>query len=1077
MKKKFSRILGVALTIVVLVSLMVGGAAPVSAAALGWTAVTLPATGVAGGWVIGPVGANIVRIAVSPDGGTLWAVDNSAAPFIYISTDGGYKWTAATTIPAGMTVPTAIAVSPTYATDKTLYAGATVGGAGTLYKSTNGGVTWIQAATGIAGEVITSIALSPIHANDGLVIVGTTAAGGAAYGTVYQIGVPNTFGLAVATPAAPLVADVTAVAFSPKYPTDRTIVAVGSRAAALVGPPILPAGTSVSFNVNFAGWNASIWSGVVNTAVTIAPLILDTGSAAGITSSALALPRDFDGSLVAGRIAWVTTVSATPANDQVWRVNNTAPGAWTATDIITGNSPGFSELAYDGTLTAGTLVAGLADVAGAGAGVSRLATPLTATGTAVWTAATTAPTGVGPTRIALAPDFATSKKVYAGTSGAGALPDAAVSVSADGAVSFYQTGLINMDLAGIGFITSVVPSPDNKDLFMVTADSNAVIAGVSTAVDFVEGLWKTSDGGAKWTRVLTLETPNDTAIVRPSPAYATDKTVYFVGTGVGATAIFKSTDNGATWVQYSALAGAPGGIGDLLVQDAVTIYVGDAAAGTVSKSAQSGWIWETAKVVPDMGAAIASLALSSNNHILVGGAAGDVGLSTDNGTTYVSLNPAGIGAGLVVLAFDSAYATNKTVYAASNVAAGSIATAGGQVQRWVVGTSTAWTDLTTTPAMPVTATVGPIVGLIAGAGGVLYAADSTAAAALDGGILRTLNPTAAVSAANPTWEWVSADAATGTKDDLTAAYTLVSLSAAGNTLYAIENSRVAPANLRVMTYTDTLVTATVAGSVTSTLGGANTDWTWTFPTGATGIDIQYDTRTDFRTAVTGTAAAFAALRTPLTTVTSLQTVIGAVALTPGTTYNWQMRVARPVLGPWSTAKTFVAILPTPETIAVLPNLTPARGEMDISVRPTFFWPAVANATYVIMVAEDRGVGANFDILDFSANTDANIYVVPESEALSYSTTYYWRVRAITATTNSTWTVSSFTTMAEPVPPAAPVEKQVIVTQPGEIKIVQVPVEKIVPQAIPSYMLWLIIGIGAVLIIALIILIVRTRRVT
>ncbi len=69
------------------------------------------------------------------------------------------------------------------------------------------------------------------------------------------------------------------------------------------------------------------------------------------------------------------------------------------------------------------------------------------------------------------------------------------------------------------------------------------------------------------------------------------------------------------------------------------------------------------------------------------------------------------------------------------------------------------------------------------------------------------------------------------------------------------------------------------------------------------------------------------------------------------------------------------------------------------------------------------------------------------------------------------------------PPAAAAPEIVIPTQPAPQITVKVPEVKIPPitippaqPAIPTYMLWFIIGIGAVLVIAVIILIIRTRRV-
>jgi len=75
-----------------------------------------------------------------------------------------------------------------------------------------------------------------------------------------------------------------------------------------------------------------------------------------------------------------------------------------------------------------------------------------------------------------------------------------------------------------------------------------------------------------------------------------------------------------------------------------------------------------------------------------------------------------------------------------------------------------------------------------------------------------------------------------------------------------------------------------------------------------------------------------------------------------------------------------------------------------------------------------------------------------------------------------WQIGAFTTMAAPV---APEKEQVIVVEqapPLPAQIVTVEKEVLVQQPIPNWMLMTIIVIGAVLVIALIVLIVRTRRV-
>ena len=72
-----------------------------------------------------------------------------------------------------------------------------------------------------------------------------------------------------------------------------------------------------------------------------------------------------------------------------------------------------------------------------------------------------------------------------------------------------------------------------------------------------------------------------------------------------------------------------------------------------------------------------------------------------------------------------------------------------------------------------------------------------------------------------------------------------------------------------------------------------------------------------------------------------------------------------------------------------------------------------------------------------------------------------------------WITGTFTTMAKAVDAEAPVV--ITPAPPAKVEVVQVPVPG-PAQAIPTYLLWVIVAIGAALIIALIVLIVRTRRI-
>ena len=133
--------------------------------------------------------------------------------------------------------------------------------------------------------------------------------------------------------------------------------------------------------------------------------------------------------------------------------------------------------------------------------------------------------------------------------------------------------------------------------------------------------------------------------------------------------------------------------------------------------------------------------------------------------------------------------------------------------------------------------------------------------------------------------------------------------------------------------------------------------------------------------------------------------------------------------------------------------------------PSLAWTPVEEAvTYLVVVSDDPTFATQL----MSSVTPNTFYTV--EQALEYSKTYYWRVRV---TPDGPWANGVFTTMAKPVAPTPPVE----VKPPSPPEVVKVEVPTVIQQPIPSYLLWIVIVIGAVLIIALIVLIVRTRRIT
>ncbi|UCB42085.1 MAG: hypothetical protein JSV77_06335 [Dehalococcoidales bacterium] len=158
-------------------------------------------------------------------------------------------------------------------------------------------------------------------------------------------------------------------------------------------------------------------------------------------------------------------------------------------------------------------------------------------------------------------------------------------------------------------------------------------------------------------------------------------------------------------------------------------------------------------------------------------------------------------------------------------------------------------------------------------------------------------------------------------------------------------------------------------------------------------------------------------------------------------------------------------------------ISPVLGADDVDIDPSFTWGAVAGATgYEFQIAVESSVpGVDPYIVPFDsknvATTGCRLI-----EDLAYDTTYVWRVRAVRNGDVGPWLNSFITTMVEPEEPEPPIE--IIQQDPPIINIPDWPdtiVEETTP-VIPDYLLWVVIGVAAVLVIAVIVLIVRTRRV-
>jgi uncharacterized integral membrane protein len=582
---------------------------------------------------------------------------------------------------------------------------------------------------------------------------------------------------------------------------------------------------------------------------------------------------------------------------------------------------------------------------------------------------------------------------------------------------------------------------------MVTAD---------TALANVESLWKSVNGGVTWYRILSLATAANNGQIRLSESYATDNTLAFINV---ANATFQiSMDGGSTWTPRTVpTAGFT--VADMIIKDAYTYYVGNAAAANVQATTNGGWTWQIGPTALTGGTAVNDMAYdAATGHILVGDTVGGAYLSTNANLTYLAQ---GVIGGPTIVEFDINYATNNIIYGADNNAAG--------VLRYN----------TTTPLIPWAAIDGSVTllpaDIICAPDGALYATDATAStvpvppAVGAGGMMRSLNPTAPITPASPAFERVTG------ADALAAGSTLgkMTLTEGSNIIYAINGALIS-------TYTDiltmavpTILSPAEGDIVLAAAAAVSITPVENNPPPVGTYQVQWNTRSDYLGA--GNILAIPAVINAV----NLNTL--AIPVPAGSTIYVRVQTTGPVFGPWSDTVSYETQL-TAGAINAPAILSPIAGGTgpggyNAELNPTFNWGVIGGATnYKFQLAMD----ASFDdpIVD---ETLGNVLVYKlESMTLDYGTTYYWRVMAISATSETAWSAAvGFTTMAEPAETEPPVTvtdaPDVIITIPPAEPAPTITLEPTPIEETPAGYIWAIIIIGAVLVIAVIVLIVRTRR--
>jgi hypothetical protein len=195
------------------------------------------------------------------------------------------------------------------------------------------------------------------------------------------------------------------------------------------------------------------------------------------------------------------------------------------------------------------------------------------------------------------------------------------------------------------------------------------------------------------------------------------------------------------------------------------------------------------------------------------------------------------------------------------------------------------------------------------------------------------------------------------------------------------------------------------------------------------------------------------------------------AFDPGKTYYWKVNVLTPFNGVFSETRSFT-IAPSAASVPTLG--APANGAMDVGTNPAFSWSPVTGCTmYEFQLSEGTAFAVTL-VSEQVPNTAIQI-----TTALEEGKTYFWRVRAVSPVQGEWSSIGNFVVAVPEEPEAPPVTitqqapPQITITTPAPAPPVTLapPVEE---KIAPAY-IWAIIIIGAVLVIAVIVLIVRTRR--
>jgi hypothetical protein len=1110
MKKIIKKFWGVAFVVVMLSTLFVAAIPQASASTLGYSKATLP------GDVVGGITANnteIYEFVVGYDNTTIYAATSNGA---LKSINAGRSWANLTALnfPDYVTSHLQVAVAP----DDVNYVAFMDQATGNVSLSKDGGMSFLALGIAKNGESLTACTVKDIDISSSaevaivggyatshvVAVVGTNNANtgpGLFYCLTDLIGTEGSWKDAClnTNPNEPIRGQhfdsldtrvFNAVKFSPAFTRDRIAYILGSNATAGILLHVL--------SFNNGRWNSGI-SG-------FGAGYIDTGSPLGITDPNTLLlnylgPAIVTSPVTRAQIAFDPNYmglenDSRTAYFSVAGAGNTG-GVWRAMD--SSSYPVFMLMGYLTNLPGWAMSSLTINSDGTVLTVAAMNSNRVWTLGALYMGAMCSVTPNNPIkRIGVDAVVAADNQTVAYAAGANLFAckqstEGAFSLSVDNGYTFNDISLVDTSI--INIVDQVI-APDGGNRYVISNDNGNPGAG-HTSVFYWDGTY--------WERHLTLDN-YDGYVAKASP---TTFAIFYLGDKDYGNVYYTASAGSVNWKNYQSPK-ANTTLSDIEVESDAKLYAATMVNGQgyVSTLTENGRIWDI-PANPTFFAVsasdpLASLTLVSPGNLIAGSTLGRIAWSTDGGTSWKCSVKLFVGPG---------YAYNMYT-AATSLATGSmiyvVTPDSGAVWYWTVGVSVAWPFPYLTLGMSPTITAQSMQGVLI-ANGAVYAISSNSS-----GITWLYRAFLPAVGFDPLGKWAAHNVGASFSDPNTAIAGVVpdvlkasaDPTVAGTKIWFIDTLGI-PTSWgtpdRILTYTDTLVFAKPAPTspidkylvqVNKETGEAyDTTLTWGLASTDTTYEYQVAKDAGFATIVLdGTAVTASFFATTVHIIIGPHQVGANVSLfyQPGETYYWRVRAVPSLTyavygwyqyfySNWSPTYT-LEIQPAPPPV---PDLnSPINGGAVTILKPGFSWSVMSGEapasgitmTYTFQLATD----AAFSTTSMVYKTTTTVAGLNLPTALTDGQQYFWRVCTTTSVTGDWSTVGNFIVsvpkFTTPVTVTVPTNT-VILTQtnpPATSITVTAPVST---TEVSQAYIWVIIIIGAVLVIAIIVLIVRTRRVS